>query len=231
MKRYRRTRKSRRYVKKRRYAYKGRRKGRRLTLRNKGLTPFPSRYITSLKYSDTFSVGTTSGVSLYQFRLNSIFDPNLTGTGHQPYGHDELADLYNRYRVVSVSYVVTCAPNVAGSTRLLCVIPSNDAMSIVPEVETIMERPMARFRTIIGGQLPCKLRGKVYVPKLVGRTRAQYMSDDRYQAEFGTNPQEVAVLNIYVQDISESIASATNFMNVTLIYKVELFDYKQLLTS
>lgn len=231
MKKRRFIRRYRKYAKKRRFAYKGRRKGRRLTLRNKGISPFPSRYITNLKYSETFSVGTTLGVSKYQFRLNSIFDPNLTGTGHQPYGHDELSDLYNRYRVISASYVVTVAPNIAGSTRLLCCIPSNEDIALPGELEQIMERPSARFRTLIGGQLPCTLRGKCYIPKLVGRTRAQYMADDRYQAAFGASPQEDALLNIFIQDISESTSAVTNFVNVTIIYKVELFDYKQLLTS
>lgn len=41
----------------------------------------------------------TSFYAAYQFRANSLFDPNYTSSGHQPYGFDTLASQYNRYVV------------------------------------------------------------------------------------------------------------------------------------
>lgn len=35
----------------------------------------------------------------YTFRTNSLFDPDYTSTGHQPYGYDSLAAQYSRYLV------------------------------------------------------------------------------------------------------------------------------------
>ena len=32
--------------------------------------------------------------------MNSLFDPDQTGTGHQPYYFDQFAALYNRYTVL-----------------------------------------------------------------------------------------------------------------------------------
>lgn len=63
--------------------------------------------ICRLKYAETFSPAITAGVPYwYFFNLNSPFDPNRTGVGHQPYGFDTLATIYNRYRVYKVSYSV-----------------------------------------------------------------------------------------------------------------------------
>lgn len=42
----------------------------------------------------------------YSFRLNSVFDPNVTGVGHQPRGHDQWATLYRRYLVHGCKYKI-----------------------------------------------------------------------------------------------------------------------------
>jgi len=73
------------------------------------------------------------------------------------------------------------------------------------------------------------LKGKVYLPSLVGRTKAQYMADDRYQAQFGSSPQELAILNLNCQQFDEgSIANTGATYQVTLQYTVEMFDLKNL---
>lgn len=41
------------------------------------------------------------------FRINSLFDPNLTGGTHQPYGFDQFAALYRRYRVNAITFELT----------------------------------------------------------------------------------------------------------------------------
>lgn len=82
--------------------YRKRAANRKLVV-NSALQPIPQRYITKMKYSEQVS---TDAAGRYMFNLNSIFDPNRTGTltGHQPYGFDTLATLYNRYRVISCGY-------------------------------------------------------------------------------------------------------------------------------
>ena len=67
-------------------------------LKNKNV--MPPRYVTKMCYSDiaTFT-GLVSVDKVY--RLNSLFDPDLTGTGHQPRYYDEMSNLYSAYRVLS----------------------------------------------------------------------------------------------------------------------------------
>jgi hypothetical protein len=64
-----------------------------------------------LQYSDTDWPlhGTFDGINTYYhhvFRGNSINDPDVTGVGTQPYGHDEWAGLYNNYAVMSSSITI-----------------------------------------------------------------------------------------------------------------------------
>lgn len=195
------------------------------TLVNRALHPIPSRYITKMKYCDNFTMPTAlSGLNTYRFNLNSIFDPNRTGVGHQPYGHDTLQTMYNRYRVISCSYVISV---VANATINCAVLPANEEISPSAMYE-VKESPRCKFIVQNPGGTIKTLKGKVYLPSLVGRTKAQYMADDRYQAAYGASPSELAILNLFTQQINDGTTDQLPQITVTLNYLVESFDIKQL---
>jgi len=198
----------------------------RTTLVNRALAPIASRFITKMKYSQTFSVSGTL-TTPYQFNLNSIFDPDRTGTGTQPYGHDQLEVLYNRYRVISTSYVISgYNPN---NPIRLCVFPSNNT-SIVGSLSEACMIPRAKFIHQNPAAAQKLVKGRVYLPALIGRNKHQYMADDDYQATFGASPNELAILNIYSAGTLDGPVSGTS-LTITLEYTVELFDVKQLPAS
>jgi len=195
------------------------------TLVNRALHPIPSRYITKMKYCDNFTMPVAlSGLNTYRFNLNSIFDPNRTGIGHQPYGHDTLQTMYNRYRVISCSYVINV---VANATINCAVLPANEEVSPSAMYE-VKESPRCKFIVQNPGGTIKTLKGKVYLPSLVGRTKSQYMADDRYQAAYGASPSELAILNVFTQQINDGVTDQLPQMTVTLNYLVESFDIKQL---
>lgn len=204
-----------------------RRKAIRTVLRNNALQPIPQRYITTMKYAECYAPGNASGQAPWRINLNSIFDPNRTGTGHQPYGHDTFQTLYNRYRVVSCSYVITVYSS-QGATLQVAALPANEEFAAV-NISEYRENPRCKYM-VQGTGAPVKfLKGKVNIPSLFGRSKSQYMADDRYQAQFGASPSELAILNINSQQIDESsIANAGVTYQLTLKYKVELFDVKNL---
>jgi len=191
---------------------------------NRALQPIAQRYICKMKYSETFNA---AAISPYvRLNLNSIFDPNRSGIGHQPYSHDTMATLYNRYRVISCSYVVRAL----SSTDALRfgALPANEAISWTTMSEFV-ENPRAKFRHTYPAGKQEVLRGNVYLPSLVGRTKAQYMADDRYQATMGSDPSELAILNIFGQNFVDG--NVQIFYTVELTYTVELFDVKNLSQS
>jgi len=110
---------------------------------NKSLTPFAQRYITKMKYSENV----ISALSQYRFRLNGLFDPNLTGGGHQPHGFDQLATIYNRYRVIGCSYTVYAIPQTGSNTIRVACLPANE--SVVPTgVADAVESPRCKWKFI-----------------------------------------------------------------------------------
>lgn len=48
----------------------------------------------------------TDGYSEYVLSLSSVYDPDITGSGHQPRGYDQWANLYNAYRVINCYWTV-----------------------------------------------------------------------------------------------------------------------------
>lgn len=67
-----------------------------------------NRSTAHLRYVDTITIDAGSAaIASHVFRCNSLFDPDLTGTGHQFLMRDEYALLYGSYRVVSSKIKVT----------------------------------------------------------------------------------------------------------------------------
>lgn len=202
---------------------------------NRALQPFAQRYIAKMKYSEQLKVTgpTGGGLANFRFNLNSIFDPNRSGIGHQPYGYDQLSGLYNRYRVIKCSYVISGINNAADgdSYSIIAAVASNDAINVTGGLAEVIENPRAKFVTQ-APQAPLRmLKGSVYLPSLVGRNKTQYMADDRYQATFGSDPNELAILNIFAGAIDGETQTNTMTLTVTLHYTVEVFDVKNQMQS
>jgi len=54
-----------------------------------------------MKYVQQVSLDPSAGLVNNSFNANSLYDPDQTGTGHQPNGYDTLSALYSRYLVES----------------------------------------------------------------------------------------------------------------------------------
>lgn len=69
------------------------------TLGTLGPQGFPKKLRAVHKYVESlsFTAGTPSDVR--QFSCNGLYDPNITGTGHQPLYFDQLSGIYNHYTV------------------------------------------------------------------------------------------------------------------------------------
>lgn len=200
---------------------------RSITMVPRGLNPIAPRYIGKMKYSETITTGL---IGDYQFRLNSLFDPNLSGTGHQPYGFDTLSTLYNRYRVIACGWRVERAMLDNGAPLLVGAIPSNDTSIVWNSFSELRENPRSKYIIQNAGAPVKVLSGKSYLPSLMGRSKAQYMADDNYQAIVTTNPAENAILYLLTANTNDTPAPSQN-LNVVLEFTVEFFDVKRQVQS
>lgn len=188
---------------------------------NRGISPLAQSFWTKLKYvqRQAFTVP-VSGTWDYLWRLNSIFDPDRTGTGHQPYGHDTLNTMYNRYRVWKVDYVITYPPNISGALQTAYVNCENGETSYTSvDQNLILEYPRT-FRRPCNLDSPTIIKGSINLAKLTGASKQEYIIDDRYQSQYGNNPTELLTLHTGIIGGT----NATGIVDVMLIYHVESFD-------
>ena len=79
---------------------------------------FPQTRRITMKYCDSVPVaGIANSLSYYLFSANSIYDPNRTGGGHQPVGHDQWNLFYNHYVVVGSKFKCTFSSSVTGASN------------------------------------------------------------------------------------------------------------------
>ena len=185
---------------------------------NNAITPVPQRFLTKHKYSTTITINTA--MPQYNFNLNSLFDPDRTATGHQPYGFDQISALYNRYRVYGCSYVVQGYQ--ANNPIRVGVVASN-GIAAVTNMASLIELPRSKFITQIPGGPAAKVTGYVDMASLTGRTKAQYMADDVYAGTALTDPSELLILNIRASTLSDTLVDGCA-ITVTLQFHCEWYD-------
>ena len=145
---------------------------RKMTNVNKSLGPFAQRYITSMKYSQTFTISSALG-AVQRFNLNNIYDPDRTGVGHQPYGYDQLGAIYNRYRVIACHWAINVYPSTGTAPVRVAALPSNEEVTNTT-LSDACEDPRAKWMVQVPGATARVLKGKVYLPSLLGRTPTEY---------------------------------------------------------
>lgn len=61
----------------------------------------PQSQLVKLRYNEAISITipAAGACEAYVFSLNGMFDPNITGTGHQPRGFDNFMAMYDKYLV------------------------------------------------------------------------------------------------------------------------------------
>jgi len=197
------------------------------TAPQRGVFGFPDEFTTRLRYAEVITLTSASnGVGKYCFRMNSIFDPDQTGTGHQPYYYDQLSALYNRYTVLGSK--LTCEFSVQPSAIATaqpsgpCVIGvvTDDDASIGSTVTTLLEQQNSKT-TIIGGGNSGPATKKMSVTFSPERDLGLARDDDTVGAAFGANPSKQWYGFIFAAEAGTS--SATSIVcKVQLEYYVKL---------
>jgi len=185
---------------------------------------FPRRLITRMKYSDVkdIAVSAGSGMTVQIFNLNSLYDPDVSSGGHQPYLFDETMALYSRYRVYRCAWHISIpSPPTVTEPVSISVAPTNGTYNPVgsPQSE-LAERPLTVTRSFSAGAPALTFRGSSYLPKLNGVKPSEYKTDDRYEGTASTSPAETMQLLIGCS----SEASCTLRATCTLIYYAEFID-------
>lgn len=189
-------------------------------------SPFPNKFLARLRYCETVSInaGVAGTPAWHIFSCTSIHDPNHTGVGHQPYGHDQISVLYNHYTVLGSKISATFIAE-GGNAQLGGVvvgIARKDDTTMEGNFDTIREARNSKFR-LVNYNKTATVKHTYSMKKnfSVGARAA-------LRAQFGANPTEQMYWQVYAVGTAPGADPSPVTAIVTIDYIVLAEELKDL---
>lgn len=194
------------------------------TVNAKGTLAVPDRMLLRLPYYEAIK-WSGNPQAYYDWNLNSIYDPNRSGIGHQPLGYDQWKLLYNRYRVVGVKARFS-ATNLSDVPVRVGIVGDNQPSGAIylSDVSMFEQPHMKSF--ILGSANGVNTRSftMFFSPaKITGSPMYRYKSDNQYQAQWSSNPSEIIVAHTIGRSLDGETALDVHW-DVHFTYIIEAFD-------
>lgn len=160
---------------------------------------FPKKMLVKQKYQETITLTSTSGaLASYLFRLNSLYDPNYTSTGHQPMYFDQFMALYNHYTVIGCKMVVRMIPFENNGVPMKVCLWQNDDTTVTPSSFSELAEQSKSQTRLIGsdGSNQTTLRLNWSARKTFGKNPLENFD---LRGNSGANPTEQSLGTISVQ--------------------------------
>lgn len=183
----------------------------------------PNSVRRTLIYAD--SIGLDAGASqsaVHVFRMNSLFDPDYTGVGHQPRYFDQLAAMFNRYRVDSIDVEINWT-SPATALGALCTLNGANTLNGNAPLDAL-ELPFTSSPLIVNTTGPLTQRFKVNLAAVNGVSKKHYEEDDRFQATIGTNPAEAMGLSVAISSPDNATVGTIAYATVRIAFHCVMFD-------
>lgn len=190
-----------------------------------GYNFIPTRAVTQLRLCDEGIIGASSNYYIHDiiYRANSIWDSLVqVGVGGQPMGRDQLALLYNKYKVHSCKIKLTVTSN-TGTPMRFGIVPNNSTTSFT-DILDACEQPSSKFKalsTYSGGLSSNSVKQNLMTKVVLGQKEL----DDEESALMTDNPENEWYYHVV---FSTQPYTGTNYIDcayyVEIIYNVEAFD-------
>jgi len=183
---------------------------------------FPDRLSTTLSYADNARTSSATSFSNIVWSLNSVFDPDVSGAGHQPRFFDQYAAIYARYLVTRVDMRLVVRQRAAHGLGVV-LVPTNGAPALSPALYPAEFRRATPPMITSSNQPPVEIVKSFSPHAIAGVTEQIYKADDRFQAGVASNPLEVINANAYVYNLDGTTALDCEW-SIELKYHVLFFD-------
>jgi len=174
----------------------------------------------TLRYYTVASVSSgASAAGAYVFSANGIFDPDVSGTGGQPMGFDQMMLFFNHYTVIRSRIRVVAQSN-SSTLRVTAALSVSGSSTVTTSIEQLMENGNLTFQVLeyagaMGGA--CTLSRSVNAAKF--QSVDDVMDDPNMRGDSASNPAEQAYYHISVWN-SASATTVTLDCQVYLEYDV-----------
>lgn len=202
---------------------------RRKTMRRFRRVPRPKftgwgkKVMAKLRYVDYITIDPPSaGVASYVFRATSLFDPDVTGTGHQPMGFDQLMNRYDHYTVVGAKLTAQFMPVSAANLvpgLLGCLLSDTGTrVASATSISHLLEHPgrgsIANTGVLLPKDYNARVIKKFSSKKFFGK---KTINENDYRGTNAASPTENAFFEVYVATVGTNNPDLTTLL-VTIDY-------------
>lgn len=190
-------------------------------------SPFPIKCMNKLTYVEQTSTNpgsvTPSGIV---FRANGLYDPNLSGAGHQPRGFDEYMNIYERWLVIGGKVRVDVAPTT--TPVMMYMLLSSDSTSIMTNPTDYSESRNVK-KIILGANSSGRTVYYKYNPNKF-MVAPKPMSTPNLQGTASVDPTRQCYLHVAFVSLDGSDPGSIPYQ-VTIDYSVIFHTPKKLIES
>lgn len=191
--------------------------------------PLPATCKTRLTYQTTLSLNAGAGAWLSNiFAANGIFDPDITGVGHQPRGRDEMTALYN-HNYVTAAYITCRYVGEANGNVIVWGVAVRDDATPFATVNDFAEYRNSKYKcaktTITTNEMV--ITQKVIPHKFLG---IKTWDDDALRGTSAANPSEMVYFHVGCADAFGGDPGAAS-IDVHITYYVTFTEPKPLTQS
>jgi len=171
----------------------------------------PATKVVRLCYMTNVAFAPASGVlSTYIYNLASIYDPDYSGAGHQVFGHDQWAALYDNYEVLGAKMTVTFTNNgVNNVPHTVGVIVDKDYTLASTNSDTLKESVHGKgFACLPPASDQSRTVTVYYSPRILYGAK-DIVDNHQFKAAMSANPTlpGYAVICLQASDYSSTAAS------------------------
>lgn len=170
---------------------------------------FPKKTCVTHKYTSiqALTQAAGGGLGVYQFAANGMFDPDITGTGHQPMYFDQLCALYDHYCVIgSKIQIKVMAASTSSGPIMTALFVNDDTSYPFTIISGAGEQTTGKLKTVpVGGSTSVYLRNKWSAKKYFGKG---VLANTELQGTSSTDPTERSVYSFFYQaaDLTTAIS-------------------------
>lgn len=193
----------------------------------------PLKRFGKLPYNDAgLALAAGAGVSnSYVFTANGLFDPNITGAGHQPMGFDQLMLFYEHYTVtkckLTVNFINTSAADVACVGILIA--PDTTIVTDVAQLNEngLLAKKYLNFKGVDGSIGSVSVSADI--SKINGKKDVK--SEDDFRGDVANNPVEQTYFHIFAYNPTVPGGTSAVSFDVVLEYEAIFTEPRKMIKS
>lgn len=166
------------------------------------------------RYVDKVTLVSGVAAQVHSFRMNSMFDPDFTGVGHQPLFRDTLSTIFSRFQVNWVEYKFTSLHDNTVAFKWGLFSTQDTGYNPAAQVfETTLEkRGMILWRTCTPNTPNNSISGKIACHAIAAVSKKEYDNERGYSGAVGNNPTIPVFTSIIMQAIDNVSACTQDFV-------------------